>query len=49
MSYDMFPEGFDQYANQRVLVRGRLESYQGRQLQIRISTPDQLEIVTNQP
>jgi thiol-disulfide isomerase/thioredoxin len=49
MSYDKFPEGFDQYVNQRVLVRGTLESYKGRQLQIRISTPDQLEIVTSQP
>jgi thiol-disulfide isomerase/thioredoxin len=49
MSYDKFPEGFDQYVNQRVLVRGTLENYKGRQLQIRISTPDQLEIVTSQP
>ena len=49
MSYDKFPEGFDQYVNQRVLVRGTLENYKGRQLQIRITTPDQLEIVTSQP
>ena len=49
MFYDKFPEGFDQYVNQRVLVRGTLENYKGRQLQIRISTPDQLEIVTSQP
>ena len=49
MSYDKFPEGFDQYVNQRVLVRGTLENYKGRQLQMRISTPDQLEIVTSQP
>ncbi len=49
MSYDKFPEGFNQYVNQQVLVRGTLENYKGRQLQIRISTPDQLEIVTSQP
>lgn len=42
---DKFPEGFDKYANQKVRVRGTLEKYQGRQIQIKIVTPDQLEIV----
>lgn len=44
-SYDKFPEGFDKYAQQKVRVRGTLEKFKDRQLQIRISTPDQLEIV----
>ncbi len=49
MAYDNFPEGFERYINRQVLVRGTLENYKDRQLQIRISTPDQLEIVTGQP
>lgn len=48
-SMAMFPEGLDKYANQNVRVRGTLENYQGRQMQIKISTPDQLEIVASAP
>jgi len=48
-SYDRFPEGFDQYANQQVRVRGTLENFKDRQIQIRVSTPDQLEIIAAQP
>jgi len=48
-SYDNFPEGFDQYANQQVRVRGTLENFKDRQIQIRVSTPDQLEIIAAQP
>lgn len=44
-AYDKFPEGFDKYAQQKVRVRGSLEKYRDRQIQIKIVTPDQLEIV----
>lgn len=47
-SYDKFPEGFEKYANQKVRVRGTLENYQDRQVEIKISTPDQLEIVVSE-
>ena len=45
-AFSHFPEGFDHYAQQRVRVRGTLEKYRDKQVQIRINTPDQLEIVT---
>lgn len=48
-SYDKFPEGFDKYANQKVRVKGALENFRDRQLQIRITTPDQLEILAATP
>lgn len=48
-AYEKFPEGFDKYAQQKVRVRGTLEKFQDRQLQIKISTPDQLEIVAAAP
>lgn len=48
-SYDKFPEGFTKYAQQKVRVRGTMEKFKDRQLQIRISTPDQLEIVPAEP
>ena len=44
-AYDKFPDGFDKYAQQKVRVRGSLEKYRDRQIQIKIVTPDQLEIV----
>jgi hypothetical protein len=44
-AYDKFPEGFDQYGQQRVRVRGTLEKYRDRQIQIKILTADQIEIV----
>jgi hypothetical protein len=46
-AYDKFPEGFDKYSQQRVRVRGSLEKYRDRQMQIKIFTPDQLEIVAS--
>lgn len=46
---EKFPEGFDKYANQKVRVRGTLEKYQDRQIQIKVTTPDQLEIVPAAP
>lgn len=48
-AYDKFPEGFDRYAGQKVRVRGALEKYRDRQPQIKIFTPDQLEIVSSTP
>jgi len=48
-SYEKFPEGFDKYANQKVRVKGSLENFRDRQMQIRISTPDQLEILASEP
>jgi len=48
-SLDNFPEGLVKYSNQKVRVRGTLEKYQDRQLQIKVSTPDQLEIVSSAP
>jgi len=48
-AYDKFPEGFEKYANQRVRVRGTLENFRDRQLQVKIFTPDQLEIVAAAP
>lgn len=48
-AYDKFPEGFDKYANQKVRVKGALENYRDRQLQIKILTPEQLEIVASDP
>jgi hypothetical protein len=48
-SMDKFPEGFDKYVSQNVRVRGTLEKYKDRQIQIKITTPDQLEIVSAAP
>jgi hypothetical protein len=48
-TYDKFPERFEKYANQKVRVRGALENFRDRQMQIKISTPDQLEIVASAP
>lgn len=46
---DKFPDGLDKYANQKVRVRGTLEKYQDRQIQIKVSGPEQLEIVSVAP
>jgi hypothetical protein len=48
-AYEKFPEGFSKYAQQKVRVRGTLEKFQDRQLQIKIFTPDQLEIIAAAP
>lgn len=45
-AYDKFPDGFDQYAQQKVRVRGQLEKYRDQQVQIKIFTPDQIEVVS---
>lgn len=44
-AYDKFPEGFEKFVLQPVRVRGTLEKYRDRQLQIKILTTDQIEIV----
>lgn len=48
-SLSNFPDGLSPYANQKVRVRGTLEKYQDRQIQIKVVTPDQLEIVAAAP
>lgn len=48
-AYDKFPDGFDKYAQQKVRVRGQLEKYRDQQLQIKLFTPDQIEIVESAP
>ena len=47
-AYDKFPDGLDGYAQQKVRVRGQLEKYRDQQLQIKITTADQLEIVSGE-
>jgi hypothetical protein len=47
-AYGNFPDGFDGYAQQKVRVRGQLEKYRDQQLQIKITTADQLEIVSGE-
>jgi len=44
-AYDKFPDGFDKYAQQKVRVRGQLEKYRDQQMQMKLFTPDQIEIV----
>jgi DNA/RNA endonuclease YhcR with UshA esterase domain len=48
-SYDKFPDGFEKYARQKVRIYGRLEKYRDRQLQVRLSTPDQITIFESAP
>ena len=43
--YDKFPDGFEKFSGQKVRVRGQLEKYRERTMQIRLSTPDQIEVV----
>lgn len=44
-SFENFPDGFDQYAQQKVMVTGELEKFKDNQLQIRISDPSQIKVV----
>jgi DNA/RNA endonuclease YhcR with UshA esterase domain len=48
-SYDKFPDGFEKYAREKVRIHGRLEKYRDRQLQVRLSTPDQIAILESAP
>ena len=41
----VFRSTYDKFANQKVRVRGMLEKYKDRQMQIKITTTDQLEVV----
>lgn len=45
--YDKFPEGFGKFSGQKVRVRGQLEKYRERTMQIRLSTPDQIEVLAD--
>lgn len=47
-AYEKFPEGFDKYSQQKVRVRGQLDKYRDRQVQMKIFTPDQIEIVASE-
>lgn len=44
-AYGQFPDGLDKFAQQKVRVSGTLEKYRDRQIQIKISTPDQIQVV----
>lgn len=48
-AYAKFPEGFDKYAQQKVRVRGTLEKFQDRQMQIKVFGPEQIEILPSEP
>lgn len=45
-SYAAFPEGFDQYRNQKVRVKGLMKLYRGETPQIVLSAPEQITLVT---
>ncbi len=47
-SYPNFPDGLEKYSNARVRVKGTVDKFKD-QLQIKVSTPDQLEIVPSAP
>jgi len=47
-SYPNFPDGLDKFAQQKVRVKGRIEKYREKQMQIRLVSPDQIEIVSVQ-
>jgi len=44
-AYAEFPDGFEKYKNQKVMVTGPIELYRGDQPQIIIKAPEQLTIV----
>jgi exonuclease VII large subunit len=48
-SYDKFPGGFERYAGRKVRIRGALEKYRDRQLQIKVFNPGQIEAVGDGP
>lgn len=48
-AYASFPDGLDGYANQKVRIRGTIEKYQDRQVQMQLTTPDQIEVVQETP
>jgi len=48
-AYEKFPEGFTKYAQQKVRIKGNLEKYQDRQLQIKVFGPEQIEVVAAEP
>ena len=46
--YDKFPDGFEKFSGQKVRVRGQLEKFRDRNMQIRLSTPDQIEVIAGE-
>lgn len=44
-----FEDGLDKFKHQNVRIRGRLEKYRESQMQIRITDPEQIEIVNPAP
>lgn len=45
-SYPAFPDGFDGFMSQKVRIRGTIDLYRGETPQIKINSPDQIQIVT---
>lgn len=45
-NYGAFGEGFDKYKAQTVRVQGVVDLYRGEQPQIKLTSPDQITIVT---
>ena len=45
-NYGAFAEGFDKYKAQKVRVQGVIELYKSEQPQIKVTSPDQITIVT---
>jgi len=44
--YAAFPDGFDQYRNQKVRVKGLVKLYRSETPQIIMTSPDQIEVIT---
>jgi DNA/RNA endonuclease YhcR with UshA esterase domain len=47
-NYGAFAEGFDKYKAQKVRVQGVVDLYRGEQPQIKLSSPDQITIVSEE-
>lgn len=45
-NYADFPDGFEKFQNQKVRVSGTIDLFRGETPQIKINSPDQLQIVT---
>lgn len=45
-SYDAFPGGFDAYQDKKLRVKGVLGLFQNERIQIVVTSPEQIEIVT---
>jgi DNA/RNA endonuclease YhcR with UshA esterase domain len=45
-SYQAFPDGFDKFREKKVRVSGALTLFRGETPQIKLNSPDQIQIVT---